>query len=131
VKARGAGGRGPEAERRQRLYRTARWQRLRARVLAEEPRCRACGKPATIVDHTAGHAGDWRSRFFDRGNLAAMCQSCHSSKTASSEMPGRGGALSRKQGPFRGPPPEHEKIYRPSSDSPLDAAIARILEKRR
>jgi len=72
-----------------RLYRTARWDRMRAGVLSEEPVCRDCmdvGRvtASTDVDHIQPHRGDLRL-FWDRENLQALCHACHSSKTARGE----------------------------------------------
>lgn len=72
-----------------RLYRTARWSRMRAVVLGEEPVCRDCltagsVTPATDVDHIVPHRGDLRL-FWGRENLQALCHACHSSKTARGE----------------------------------------------
>lgn len=60
---------------------TARWQRLRAAVLAEQPLCAHClelGRvvPATDVDHANEDPNDNR-----RENLVSCCHSCHSTKT--------------------------------------------------
>lgn len=54
----------------------AEWQRIRLRVLAEEPFCRVCGLKAKIVDHIDGNAAN-----VARSNLQAMCQRCHNRKT--------------------------------------------------
>lgn len=67
------------------LYRTARWQRLRAAVLADEPLCRMCAQQdrvtaASHVDHVIPHRGD-ETRMFDRANLQPLCARCHSAKT--------------------------------------------------
>ena len=61
-----------------RLYNTARWQRMRAMVLAESPLCVAAGCRAvsTDVDHIDGDI-----EHNDRANLQALCHSCHSAKT--------------------------------------------------
>ncbi|MGE0363355.1 MAG: HNH endonuclease [Vicinamibacterales bacterium] len=73
-----------------RWYRTARWLRLRARVLAEEPFCPECaaaGRPVTDttdVDHTTPHRGN-PALFWDRRNLRALCHACHSRKTQRGE----------------------------------------------
>lgn len=61
---------------------SAAWQRLRASVLAGEPLCRTCNargaiEPATDVDHINGDPSD-----NSIGNLAPLCHSCHSIKTA-------------------------------------------------
>ena len=75
-------------------YRTDRWQRLRRRVLSEQPFCamrekrERCRLVATEVDHIKPHRGD-RRLFFDRANLQPMCRSCHAQKTAR-EVLGKG-----------------------------------------
>ena len=67
------------------LYATARWKRLRQRVLAAEPFCRECMKAgkatiATDVDHIVDHKGD-EGLFWDEDNLQPLCHSHHSKKT--------------------------------------------------
>ena len=69
-----------------RLYRTARWTRMRASVLREEPVCRTCREhgrvtAASDVDHVQPHRGDLRV-FWNRENLQALCRACHSAKTS-------------------------------------------------
>ncbi len=61
------------------IYTTARWRKLRARVLRDEPNCRLCGQPATHVDHII----DWRKGgpTWDVHNLQPLCASCHGRKT--------------------------------------------------
>jgi 5-methylcytosine-specific restriction endonuclease McrA len=56
------------------------WSELRRRVLAEEPECRSCGQPSQQVDHIllVSLGGLPRAR----SNLQALCQPCHSVKTA-------------------------------------------------
>lgn len=64
---------------------SAKWLKLRAQVLTEEPLCRMCAAagyttPATDVDHIINHSGD----FTDdnrRENLQPLCHECHSRKT--------------------------------------------------
>lgn len=64
-------------------YNTARWQRLRASVLAREPLCRECAghgvvTAAQVVDHitpVVDGGGDARD------NLQPLCASCHNQKT--------------------------------------------------
>lgn len=62
---------------------SAAWAKLRAQVLAEQPLCQHCMDdynmvtPATDVDHI-DNDGDNN----ERGNLASLCHSCHSKKTA-------------------------------------------------
>lgn len=64
-----------------RPYLTPGWKALRARVLEEEPVCRACHRAlATHCDHIRPHRGD-PLLFWDRANLQGLCRSCHSSKT--------------------------------------------------
>ena len=67
------------------LYATARWKRLRQRILSAEPFCRECMKDghaviATDVDHIKSHRGD-PELFWDPRNLQPLCHSCHSKKT--------------------------------------------------
>ena len=80
----------PEAPRHnaaiRRWYNTARWHRLRAMVLAEEPLCYECQAigltaASTDVDHVTPHQGD-PTLFWDRGNLRGMCNPCHTRKTS-------------------------------------------------
>jgi 5-methylcytosine-specific restriction protein A len=56
-----------------------RWQQLRAAVLREEPNCRACGRPASHVDHIMSKR---KGGTDERHNLQALCASCHASKTS-------------------------------------------------
>lgn len=69
-----------------RLYKTARWQKLRKRVLSEHPLCAECERqgriaPATVTDHIIPHKGNLEL-FWDEGNLQSLCKSCHDRKTA-------------------------------------------------
>ena len=59
---------------------TSRWQKLRARVLADEPLCRSCQRPATEVDHIQPRSKG--GALWDRENLQALCSACHSRKTS-------------------------------------------------
>lgn len=77
---------------RQRLY-DRRWQKFRARFLAEHPFCVLCERigittPAEHVDHVEPHKGD-PAKFW-KGPFQALCASCHSKKTLE-EMRGGGG----------------------------------------
>jgi len=71
------------------LYSSARWQRMRRRVLDEEAwTCHYCGRLATLVDHriplrVAPHLG------LERSNLVAACRSCNQQRA------GRGATRSR------------------------------------
>ncbi len=66
-------------------YHWAVWRNLRTLVLARDPICVRCNRaPATEADHKIPHRGDWF--LFCGGvnmeNLAGLCSSCHSEKTA-------------------------------------------------
>ena len=80
-----------------------RWQKVRARYLAQHPLCNHCStdtRPvvATQVDHVIPHKGN-RALFNDPGNLQGLCHSCHSKKTmqetraGSSRQQGGGGVI--------------------------------------
>jgi 5-methylcytosine-specific restriction enzyme A len=63
-----------------------RWQQFRLSFLAEHPLCERC-KPrvveATVVDHVTPHKGD--AAAFWAGPFCALCDSCHSRKTATED----------------------------------------------
>lgn len=66
-----------------RLYKTARWQRLRERKLAQDPLCEWCLETETVteateVHHAVAHKGDLD--LFWNGPFIATCKSCHSSR---------------------------------------------------
>lgn len=59
------------------LYKTKRWQRLRAAHLAGEPLCVMCKargrtEPARVADHIRPHRGDM-ALFLDPSNLQSLC----------------------------------------------------------
>jgi hypothetical protein len=56
-------------------------ERERQAVLAQEPRCRLCGAPATEVDHIVPVARR-PDLVRTRANLQALCVACHRGKTA-------------------------------------------------
>lgn len=65
------------------LYKLARWQRLREHVLTHSPLCHYCQRagevePATVVDHIVPHKGD-EVLFWDEANLQPLCKKCHDS----------------------------------------------------
>ena len=62
------------------VYRSKRWRRTRAVVLAEEPMCRSCGLPAQAVDHVIDIALGGAE--YDRSNLRPLCHRCHNAKRA-------------------------------------------------
>jgi 5-methylcytosine-specific restriction protein A len=64
------------------LYKTARWRRLRDQQLTAHPLCQRCqdkGKvvPATVVHHINRHHGD--PALFYTGPFASSCAPCHDS----------------------------------------------------
>jgi 5-methylcytosine-specific restriction protein A len=60
------------------FYNTKAWRQTRLYVLNNEPTCRACGGPATMVDHINPiHEGGDAT---DLANLQPLCNSCHASK---------------------------------------------------
>lgn len=56
----------------------ARWRRLRAMVLAEEPLCRECAKQGRVVPATDVHHIDGDVRNLALENLEPLCHECHS-----------------------------------------------------
>ena len=82
-----------EAAQYRRLYKSARWQRLREAQLAAEPLCRVCDAmgrvtAAVVVDHRQPHRGNERL-FFDPGNLQSLCEPHHNSAAQSKDRTGR------------------------------------------
>jgi len=64
----------------QKIYKSARWRRVREIILSSYPFCKICGKPASVVDHiTPIERGGaiWNDR-----NLQSLCKRCHNKKTA-------------------------------------------------
>ena len=79
---------------RKRLYKKARWRRMRLRQLKKEPfcQCSACRDKKTVanvVDHIVPHRGS-KKLFFDVTNLQSMSKRCHDSLKQSQERGGRG-----------------------------------------
>jgi 5-methylcytosine-specific restriction endonuclease McrA len=63
------------------FYNSRQWRTLRAWVLAGEPLCRQCNKPAAVVDHIKPiRLGGER---MDPANLQPLCSSCHNKKSRS------------------------------------------------
>ena len=58
----------------------AEWQRVRQRVLREEPTCRICGAPSSDVDHIVAVADG--GGMYDRANLRSLCADCHKRHTS-------------------------------------------------
>lgn len=73
--------RSAEAAAYRRLYKTARWQRLREYQLSQQPLCEFCLRievvePATVVHHSGGgHKGDIDK--FWSGPFVSACKPCH------------------------------------------------------
>jgi hypothetical protein len=71
------------------LYKTARWLRLRAAVLREQPWCPDCHargvtRATQDVHHRLGHGGNVAS-FYAREHLMGLCHPHHSARTARGE----------------------------------------------
>lgn len=72
------------------LYRTARWQRVRAAQLAAHPLCWRCESrgritAATVCNHTKGHPEGETEEQFWRGPFDSQCATCHSGDQAREE----------------------------------------------
>jgi 5-methylcytosine-specific restriction protein A len=68
-----------------RIYDSARWKRLRAVVMSEEPLCRIClSKNIVELTRAVDHIEDMSSGGspWDRDNLQGLCYACHNRKTA-------------------------------------------------
>jgi hypothetical protein len=94
---------------RKRLYRSRRWQRVRANHLARNPHCASCLRdgictPARVVDHVLGHLDpDWRLRFWS-GPFESLCIPCHNRKCGHETAAHRwtaGGGSETSRTPFR------------------------------
>lgn len=62
------------------FYKKTPWRNLRQLQLTDEPLCRECKQPATMVDHIIPikQGGE----LLDQKNLQSMCDSCHARKRA-------------------------------------------------
>jgi len=64
------------------LYKKARWQKLRWSVLVRDMfTCKRCGRleadtSQLVADHKIPHRGD-EALFWDAGNLQCLCKTCH------------------------------------------------------
>jgi 5-methylcytosine-specific restriction protein A len=86
--------RSPEAAAYRKLYKGARWSRLRLAHLATHPLCARCLKmkprrltPATVVHHVKEHKGDL-TLFYDPANLESLCAQHHDRDAQSEERKG-------------------------------------------
>ncbi len=85
-----------------RWYKLAKWARLRAAVLSEQPHCVMCLAKgrfvlASVVDHIKRHGGVW-ALFWDRKNLQSLCASCHNSDKQAEERAAERGFEDRGAG---------------------------------
>jgi 5-methylcytosine-specific restriction endonuclease McrA len=75
-------------------YGSARWQRLRSKVLREHPQCQGeCGGfyRSRYADHIVEVRDDASdANFFDETNIAALCGKCHWRKTKRAEARRKG-----------------------------------------
>lgn len=59
-------------------YNSAKWRNLRAVVIAEQGGlCHRCGACKSLHVHHIRQPRGSQAAFFDRGNLVALCRSCH------------------------------------------------------
>jgi 5-methylcytosine-specific restriction endonuclease McrA len=84
--------RSPGAQQWRKLYKGARWQRLREQQIRSHPLCERHRKkghivPATVVHHVDPHRGD-PVKFYDPANLESVCAPCHDGETQSEERLG-------------------------------------------
>jgi 5-methylcytosine-specific restriction protein A len=63
----------------QKIYKSARWRRVRNKILSEDPLCE-CGKLSTTVDHIIPIKDG--GEVWNRDNLQGMCKNCHNKKSA-------------------------------------------------
>jgi 5-methylcytosine-specific restriction protein A len=67
------------------LYNTAKWRKLRNKILREQPYCYKCGigknETSLQVHHVIEPRGD-EALFYDESNLLPVCESCHRILTA-------------------------------------------------
>jgi 5-methylcytosine-specific restriction endonuclease McrA len=59
-----------------RLYKTARWRKMRNVKLQMNPLCERCGTIAQLAHHVVPHEGD-TSLFYSIDNLESLCTPCH------------------------------------------------------
>lgn len=77
-----------------RWYKTARWQKLRARQLYHHPLCVMClprPTPATVCDHKDPHRGD-EAKFW-AGPFQSLCKQHHDSDKQRMEKGGKAKAV--------------------------------------
>lgn len=69
----------------------ARWRKVRAMVLAREPRCRDCAAAGRVTLATEVHHLDGNPRNNALDNLVPLCKSCHSRRTLRDLREGKSG----------------------------------------
>jgi len=85
--------RSEEAAAYRKLYKTARWKRIRAAQLYVEPLCQRCGEEGRITVATVCHHTDPKTKAseqtFFAGPFMSLCQPCHDGPIQSEERTGR------------------------------------------
>lgn len=89
------------------LYKTARWQRIRAAQLTAMPLCAYClemGRTtaATVCDHVTPHKGD--EGLFYGGPFQSLCKPCHDGVKAEEEARGYRKGCDASGAPLDAPP---------------------------
>lgn len=89
--------RSDEAQAYRRLYKTARWRKIRATQLARQPLCETClsqGRvtPATVCNHADKDSKATEEGFFT-GPFTSECAPCHDSVIQSQERRATSGKL--------------------------------------
>ena len=79
------------------LYASSAWKYARWRQLRDEPDCRACGEPATHVDHIVPIAEGGAD--VDPANLQSLCKRHHGPKTLAESHRGAKRAAQRRKNP--------------------------------
>jgi 5-methylcytosine-specific restriction endonuclease McrA len=70
----------------ERLYRTARWRRLRAQVIHEQPFCAEPGCPRLTAEvHHRVKRADNLPLFYERTNVEGLCRPHHAQRTRRGE----------------------------------------------
>jgi 5-methylcytosine-specific restriction protein A len=59
------------------LYNTARWRKLRSKILKEHPHCDKCGIDRRLEAHHVRPPRGDEELFYDENNIIVVCQSCH------------------------------------------------------
>jgi 5-methylcytosine-specific restriction enzyme A len=85
--------RSPEAQAYRHLYKTYRWQQIRARQLAKQPLCQPCLRNGYVTKATVCHHLDPKTKAtpegFYAGPFESVCATCHDSDIQSQEKGGK------------------------------------------